>query len=167
MCAMLAGDRTPSDRAPCCPTRSWVGSVAPSAWRERVRRYDAPDVPDHESERRMSGSDQLKRPKGRFSSRVEPFWLNPATIKGTVAIAGGVLILAFPDSTLEVLRLVVGLTLIVVGWLISGSTSGSPTTDSACGSSLNLLSPSVPGWFSWCSPRKLSRRSWSSSASIS
>jgi uncharacterized hydrophobic protein (TIGR00271 family) len=61
----------------------------------------------------MGEADQRREPRGRLSSRVEPFWLNPATIKGTVAIVGGGLILTFPDSTLEVLRYVLGMALII------------------------------------------------------
>jgi len=55
--------------------------------------------------------------KDKFSARVEPFWLNPATIKGTLAIAGGLAILAFPNGTLLILRLVLG-----IGLIISGAT---------------------------------------------
>jgi uncharacterized hydrophobic protein (TIGR00271 family) len=63
----------------------------------------------------MGDSDTPRKIKGRMSARVEPFWLNPATIKGTVAIVGGGLVLVFPDSTLEVLRYAVGLALIISG----------------------------------------------------
>jgi uncharacterized hydrophobic protein (TIGR00271 family) len=58
---------------------------------------------------------ERRGPKGRFSARVEPFWLNPATIKGTLAIVGGALILLFPESTLVMLRYVLGASLIVSG----------------------------------------------------
>lgn len=51
----------------------------------------------------------------RLSSRVEPFWLNPATIKGTIAILGGVAILLVPEVSAFVLRVVVGGALIVSG----------------------------------------------------
>jgi len=63
----------------------------------------------------MSESEQGRRLKSRISGRVEPFWLNPATIKGTIAILGGGLVLTFPDSTLIVLRIVLGIALIVTG----------------------------------------------------
>lgn len=61
----------------------------------------------------MGDGDQKRDHKGRVSSRVEPFWLNPATIKGTVAIVVGALILTFPDSTLDVLRYFLGIALII------------------------------------------------------
>lgn len=63
----------------------------------------------------MSNQDQVNPPNSRFSPRVEPFWLNPATIKGTVAIVAGGLILTFPDSSLAVLRYVLGIGLVVSG----------------------------------------------------
>ena len=63
----------------------------------------------------MSESETGKQPKSRFSSRVEPFWLNPATIKGTLAISGGLAILAFPETTLVVIRLALGIGLLVSG----------------------------------------------------
>jgi len=63
----------------------------------------------------MDDSEQAKTPKSKLSGRVEPFWLNPATIKGTIAILGGGLVLTFPNSTLMVLRVVLGIALIVTG----------------------------------------------------
>ena len=63
----------------------------------------------------MGDADQRKKPRNKFSARVEPFWLNPATIKGTIAIVSGGLILTFPESATEVLRFVVGLSLLVSG----------------------------------------------------
>ena len=63
----------------------------------------------------MDGSERGRKAKSRISGRVEPFWLNPATIKGTIAILGGGLVLTFPDSTLIVLRIVLGIALIVTG----------------------------------------------------
>jgi len=60
-----------------------------------------------------NGSPSEERPI--WSRRVEPFWLNPATIKGTVAIAGGLLILATPEASAFVIVLVVGIALIVSG----------------------------------------------------
>jgi len=59
--------------------------------------------------------ERARAAKARFSARVEPFWMNPATIKGTVAIAGGLAILAFPSGTLLVLRLVLGIGLLITG----------------------------------------------------
>lgn len=50
-----------------------------------------------------------------FSARIEPFWLNPATIKGTIGIVAGAVILAFPDASIFVIRIVLGLTLIASG----------------------------------------------------
>lgn len=63
----------------------------------------------------MGDADERRGPQGRMSVRVEPFWLNLATIKGIIAIVGGGLILAFPGSTLEVLRYVLGIALIASG----------------------------------------------------
>lgn len=63
----------------------------------------------------MSESEQPEKAGSKLSGRVEPFWLNPATIKGTVAILGGGLVLTFPGATLEVLRFVLGIALIVSG----------------------------------------------------
>jgi uncharacterized hydrophobic protein (TIGR00271 family) len=82
----------------------------------------------------MSESDSASGPGSSFSSRIEPFWLNPATIKGTVAIVAGASILAFPAATLLVLRSVLGIALIVSGavdlWFhIRGSASGERLRD--------------------------------------
>ena len=63
----------------------------------------------------MSEPERATTPKSKLSGRIEPFWLNPATIKGTIAVLGGGLVLTFPDSTLEVLRIVLGIALIVSG----------------------------------------------------
>ena len=63
----------------------------------------------------MGKSDRAEKTKARISARVEPFWLNPATIKGTVAIAGGGAILAFPGEAIQVLRVVLGVALIITG----------------------------------------------------
>jgi uncharacterized hydrophobic protein (TIGR00271 family) len=61
-------------------------------------------------------NERTRKAKARLSARVEPFWMNPATIKGTVAIAGGLSILAFPTGTLTILRFALG-----IGLLISGA----------------------------------------------
>jgi len=53
--------------------------------------------------------------KKKLSARVEPFWLNPATIKGTIAIFSGVVILSFPAETLLILRIVLGVALVAAG----------------------------------------------------
>ncbi len=53
--------------------------------------------------------------ESKFSVRVEPFWLNPATIKGTVAIAAGLIILLTPELTAFVLRWVIGGALVLSG----------------------------------------------------
>ena len=63
----------------------------------------------------MAEAGKVKKAKAQLSARVEPFWLNPATIKGTVAIVGGVAILGFPAESLLVLRIVLGAALIVTG----------------------------------------------------
>jgi uncharacterized hydrophobic protein (TIGR00271 family) len=55
------------------------------------------------------------RLKDRVSSRIEPFWLNPATVKGTIAIGVGLFILAAPEASAFVIRLVLGAALIVSG----------------------------------------------------
>jgi len=54
-------------------------------------------------------------PTSRFSSRVEPFWLNPATIKGTVSIGVGMTILLAPQASSFVIRVVFGIALVVSG----------------------------------------------------
>lgn len=64
----------------------------------------------------MGKNERTRKAKARLSARVEPFWMNPATIKGTVAIAGGLSILAFPTGTLTILRFALG-----IGLLISGA----------------------------------------------
>jgi uncharacterized hydrophobic protein (TIGR00271 family) len=51
----------------------------------------------------------------RSSSRVEPFWLNPATIKGTLAILAGLTLLFAPMATVFLLRFVIGAVLVVGG----------------------------------------------------
>lgn len=53
--------------------------------------------------------------RDRLSSRVEPFWLNPATIKGSVGLVAGFFVLAVPDISAAVLRLVLGLALAISG----------------------------------------------------
>jgi len=63
----------------------------------------------------VSKSDRASEAKARLSARVEPFWLNPATIKGTVAMVGGGAILAFPGEAILVLRIVLGIALIITG----------------------------------------------------
>ncbi len=60
-------------------------------------------------------TDRVEKAKSKLSARVEPFWLNPATIKGTVAMVGGGAILAFPGESLLILRIVLGVALIVTG----------------------------------------------------
>lgn len=57
------------------------------------------------------------RPKvrERLSARIEPFWLNPATVKGAIAILAGGFILAAPDASTFLLRMVVGVSLVVSG----------------------------------------------------
>jgi uncharacterized membrane protein HdeD (DUF308 family) len=54
-------------------------------------------------------------PRGRLSARIEPFWLNPATIKGSIAIGSGLLVLAAPDVSALLLRATVGIALIASG----------------------------------------------------
>lgn len=58
---------------------------------------------------------QTPRLKDRVSSRIEPFWLNPATVKGTVAIVAGLFILAAPEVSAFLIRLVLGVALIASG----------------------------------------------------
>lgn len=53
--------------------------------------------------------------KGRLSARVEPFWLNPATIKGSIAIGAGLLVLAAPNVSALLLRMIIGVALIAGG----------------------------------------------------
>lgn len=62
---------------------------------------------DHDTEPTSSGS--------RISSRVEPFWLNPATIKGTLAIVAGLMILVAPQASAFLIRFVIGGALVVSG----------------------------------------------------
>lgn len=58
---------------------------------------------------------QTPRMRDRLSSRIEPFWLNPATIKGSVAIVAGLFILAAPGISAEVIRIVLGIALVSSG----------------------------------------------------
>jgi uncharacterized hydrophobic protein (TIGR00271 family) len=51
----------------------------------------------------------------RLKSRVEPFWLNPATIKGSIAVLAGFFLLAVPEVSAFVLRLVIGAALVLSG----------------------------------------------------
>lgn len=51
----------------------------------------------------------------RFSSRVEPFWLNPATIKGTIAIGVGLFILLLPTASTFLIRMGLGIGLVLSG----------------------------------------------------
>ena len=51
----------------------------------------------------------------RFSSRIEPFWLNPATIKGTIAISVGIFVLAAPAVSANLIRLIIGSALVLTG----------------------------------------------------
>ena len=46
-------------------------------------------------------TDQDTEPTSRFSSRVAPFWLNPATIKGTIAILAGLFLLCFGGAAVQ------------------------------------------------------------------
>lgn len=77
---------------------------------------------------------QPPRLRDRVSSRIEPFWLNTATIKGTTAIAAGIFILAAPDVSAVLLRLVIGIALVLSGgftvWFAirSGRARGGRTT---------------------------------------
>ena len=52
---------------------------------------------------------------GRTSVRIEPFWLNPATIKGTTAIVLGSFVLFAPEISARLLSLAIGVALIVAG----------------------------------------------------
>ena len=58
----------------------------------------------------------VKRPESRFSVRVEPFWLNPATVKGTILILAGLVILAFPEASIFLIRIVIGVALVGSGF---------------------------------------------------
>ncbi len=64
-----------------------------------------------------NGSDQQPGSKAKswLSARVEPFWVNPATIKGTVALAFGLFVLLAPGATLTVFRYGVGMALVLSG----------------------------------------------------
>jgi len=54
-------------------------------------------------------------PKSWLSARVEPFWVNPATIKGTIALLFGLVVLLLPSATLFAFRLIVGGALVFSG----------------------------------------------------
>lgn len=58
---------------------------------------------------------QHRSTRDRLRGRVEPFWLNPATIKGSIAILAGLLILALPQASALALRLVLGIALVASG----------------------------------------------------
>ena len=51
----------------------------------------------------------------RFPSRAEPYWLNPATIKGTLAILAGLTLLLAPSASVLLLRIVIGAALVISG----------------------------------------------------
>ena len=51
----------------------------------------------------------------RTSARLEPFWLNPATIKGSIAILAGGFVLFVPAISVRLLNLIIGVALIVAG----------------------------------------------------
>jgi uncharacterized hydrophobic protein (TIGR00271 family) len=63
----------------------------------------------------VSKTERVKEAKAKLSARVEPFWLNPATIKGTVDIVGGGAILAFQGEAILILRFDLGNALIITG----------------------------------------------------
>ena len=60
-------------------------------------------------------TDHDTEPTSRLSSRVEPFWLNPATIKGTLAIVAGLTMLGAPEASTFLLRIVIGGALVISG----------------------------------------------------
>ena len=56
------------------------------------------------------------RPSGsRFSSRTEPYWLNPASTKGAISILVGLLILFAPNVSAFLVRVLGGIGLVVSG----------------------------------------------------
>lgn len=54
-------------------------------------------------------------PKSWLSARVEPFWVNPATIKGTVALVFGLVVLLLPSASLAAFRWIAGGALVFSG----------------------------------------------------
>lgn len=56
-----------------------------------------------------------EQPAGPYASRREPFWLNPATTKGTVAIAVGAFVLVAPTLSASLLRVLLSTALVVAG----------------------------------------------------
>ena len=63
----------------------------------------------------QTGQQPDEEPKSWLSARVEPFWVNPATIKGTVAILFGLFVMLAPGATLTIFRVGMGIALIVSG----------------------------------------------------
>ena len=55
-----------------------------------------------------------------FSALGSPFWLNPTTIKGTIAIIVGLFVLTVPGASVVLLHLIIGVALVLsglsVGW---------------------------------------------------
>lgn len=70
------------------------------------------------------------RRRAEFSARTEPFWLNPATIKGVILIVAGLVILAFPEASILLIRIVIGVAFVGNGlsdlWfrVLRGQSSG-------------------------------------------
>lgn len=50
-----------------------------------------------------------------LQARVEPFWVNPATIKGTIALLFGLFIMLWPDATVTIFRYGLATALILSG----------------------------------------------------
>jgi uncharacterized hydrophobic protein (TIGR00271 family) len=58
---------------------------------------------------------QVEHPDLRATGRVLPYWVNPATVKGTLAVLVGINLLYAPRISESLLQLVLGLGLIVAG----------------------------------------------------
>jgi len=64
---------------------------------------------------RSTQDPEVEEQKGWLSARVEPFWVNPATIKGTIAIIFGLIILLWPETSVQLIRILLGVALALSG----------------------------------------------------
>lgn len=56
-----------------------------------------------------------EEPASWLKARVEPFWVNPATIKGTISLLFGLFVMLWPEATVQIFRIFLGAALIASG----------------------------------------------------
>lgn len=83
------------------------------------------------------------RPPSPFSLEGEPSWLNPATIKGAIAVALGVFFLLFPQASIPLIRYGLGGALIFFGasdlWAYLSRREGTQATHGLIASALAIV----------------------------